>query len=87
MLNAFMFDWCLKVRVIRKQPIREFKQKQGQVLSLVFVDREMTQIQASFFNEAAVRFNLSLHVNRCYKVSNGRVKPSNKRYTSVPHDF
>jgi len=46
-----------------------------------------TQIEATFFNEAADHFDTRIIENKVYLFSNGVVKMANKRFTSIKNDF
>ena len=46
-----------------------------------------TQIEGTFFNEAADLFDPRLHENKVYLFSNGCVKMANKKFTSIKNDF
>lgn len=46
-----------------------------------------TQIEGTFFNEAADQFEPKIHENMVYLFSNGVVKMANKRFTSIKNDF
>lgn len=51
------------------------------------MDREGTMIQATFFNDNAIKWYDLLHENKCYTFANGRVGMANKRFTSIKNDF
>lgn len=46
-----------------------------------------TQIEGTFFNEAADMFEPKIYENKVYLFSNGVVKMANKRFTSIKNDF
>lgn len=46
-----------------------------------------TQIEATFFNDAAIQFNELIQENSVYLFSNGNVKLANKKFTTVKNDF
>lgn len=46
-----------------------------------------TQIEGTFFNEAAEIFDPRIVENRVYLFSNGCVKMANKKFTSIKNDF
>jgi len=46
-----------------------------------------TQIEGTFFNEAADLFDPKIHENHVYLFSNGCVKMANKKFTSIKNDF
>jgi len=57
-LNQFSSDWRFKARVLKKPPLREYKNAKGngKIMSLDLIDREGTMIQATMFNETAVKW-------------------------------
>lgn len=57
-LNTFLTDWQIKVKCIKKSPIKTWNKpnSQGKLFSMELMDRFDTQIQASMFNEAADKF-------------------------------
>ena len=50
------------------------------------MDKVGTQIQATFFNDAALKFSDEIKEGSIYKMSVGNVKMANKRYTTIPND-
>ena len=46
-----------------------------------------TQIEGTFFNDAAEHFDRKIKENKVYLFSNGCVKMANKRFTSIKNDF
>lgn len=59
----------------------------GSLLKIELVDMYGTQIEGTFFNEAADQFDLQIQENMVYLFSNGVVKMANKRFTSIKNDF
>ena len=59
----------------------------GSLLKIELVDMYGTQIEGTFFNEAADQFDLQIEENMVYLFSNGVVKMANKRFTSIKNDF
>jgi replication factor A1 len=51
-LNSFSMDWRIKARVLKKPPIRTYKNAkgEGQILTVDLIDRDGTMIQATMFN-------------------------------------
>ena len=70
LLNNFNRDWCIKVRVLKKGDMRQYKNARGSgvVLSMDLVDREGTMIQASCFNETANVMNEKMQQNKVYTI-------------------
>ena len=46
-----------------------------------------TQIEGTFFNDAADMYDPKVQENMVYLFSNGVVKMANKRFTSIKNDF
>lgn len=88
-LNQFSADWTIKARVVKKAPVRSWKnaQKSGQLLNFDLVDKDGTMIQATAFNEDATRYDDILAVDAVYTFQSGQVKLANKRFTSIPNDY
>ena len=62
-------------------------QRGGSLLKIELVDMYGTQLEGTFFNEAADIFDPKIHENKVYLFSNGCVKMANKRFTSIKNDF
>lgn len=60
---------------------------EGCLMNIDIIDKEGTQIQATFFNEAANKFHPILQENHVYLFSNGQVKLANKKFTSIKNDY
>lgn len=87
-LNQFTNDWVIKARVVKKAPIREWKnaKSSGKLLNFDLIDKEGTMIQGTAFNEAAENFDSMLSGEGVYTFANGMVKLANKRFTAIPND-
>lgn len=88
-LNQFTTDWRFKARILRKPPIREYKNDKGpgKIMKLELVDREGTMIEATMFNEVVDKWMNRTEENKVYIFANGQVKMANKKYTSIKNDF
>ena len=88
-LNTFQFDWKIKARITKKHPKREWKNasKSGTLLNIELIDGQGSQIQATFFNEMADKYDMELQENRVYLFSNGTVKMANMKYSSIKNDY
>ena len=84
--NTFTRDWKIQARVASKQEKRTTN-KGGSLLKIGLVDMYGTQIEGTFFNEAADLFDPRIHENKVYLFSNGCVKMANKKFTSIKNDF
>lgn len=85
-LNTFSRDWKIQARVASKSEKR-MTRNGGSLLKIELVDMYGTQIEGTFFNEAADQFDLQIQENMVYLFSNGVVKMANKRFTSIKNDF
>ena len=58
-LNQFNTDWCIKARVLKKAPLRSYRNAKGEgvILNIDLIDREGTMIQATAFGETANKLN------------------------------
>lgn len=55
-------------------------------MKIEIVDMFGTQIEGTFFNDAALTFDEKLKENKVYLFSNGSVKAANKRFTSINNE-
>lgn len=85
-LNTFARDWKIQARVASKSDKRTTN-KGGSLLKIGLVDMYGTQIEGTFFNDAAEHFDRKIQENKVYLFSNGCVKMANKRFTSIKNDF
>lgn len=56
-------------------------------MKIELVDSYGTQIEGTFFNDVAKKFDPILQKNKIYLFSNGIMKMANKKFTSVRNDF
>jgi len=85
-LNTFSRDWKIQARVASKSDKRQTRNG-GSLLKIELVDMYGTQIEGTFFNEAADIFEHKIQENKVFLFSNGVVKMANKRFTSIKNDF
>jgi len=85
-LNTFTRDWIIKARISKRGDVKTTRNG-GQLLKIEMVDQYGTQIEGTFFNDAAKMFGEILEENKVYLFSNGSVKMANKKFTSVKNDF
>ncbi len=89
-LGLYSTDWTIKVRLIKRGEQRKFtREKLGEsaLLPLEFIDEEGTQISATVFGAGIEKYLAILEPMKCFFVSNGNVKLSNKKYTSIKTDY
>nr|CAD7459617.1 unnamed protein product [Timema tahoe] len=87
--GIFEFDsGRIKARVTLKTPIKTWSNARGEgkLFSLNLVD-ESGEIRATAFNESVDKFYESLEMNKVYYFSNYSVKPANKNFSNVNHDY
>lgn len=87
-LNTYVQDWAIKVKVTKKYEMRTWNNARGSgtLLNIDMMDRSRHQIQATFFKDAAQKYNEEIHEGRTYVMRGGQVKLANKRYTTIPND-
>ena len=73
----------------RKYAIRTWSHSNnaGKILTIDLVDRDGTEIQAAFFNDAASKFDSILQQGQVYLMSRGRIKMANKKFTTIRHPY
>ena len=52
-------------------------------MNIDLIDKDQSQIQATFFNDAAEKFDKILRENKVYLFANGFVKMANKKFTPL----
>ena len=75
--------FTIKVTVIKKADIREYKSKKGdpgKVFSIDVMDKNNSEIQVTFFNELVDKFFHILQEQKIYTISGGRIQNSNSRF-------
>ena len=89
LLNTCSFDWKIKAKVTKKFEKRQWKNATacGFILNVHLVDKEGTKIWATFFNQAAEKFDSEIKENKVYLMSNGRVLLANRKYSLIDNDF
>ena len=56
-------------------------------MNVDLIDKEGTQIQATFFGDAVYKFAPILKENKVFLLANGQVKIANKKFTSIKNDY
>ena len=56
-------------------------------MNIELMDMHNTQILATLFNEAIDKFDAIIKLDHVYTISGGKVKVSNKKFTSIKNDF
>lgn len=72
-LNQFSTDWKIRARITKKGDLREWKNAKGEgfLMNIDLIDKEGTQMQGTFFGDAAKKFEGILKENHVYLFSNG----------------
>lgn len=87
-LNPFQDKWTIRARVTSKPSIRTWNNSKGEgrVFNVDLVD-ESGEIRACAFNEVADRFHSAFEMNKVYYISRGKLKPANKKFSSIKNDY
>ena len=74
---------------MKKYEKREWQNERGQgyLMNVDFKDPQGSEIQATFFKEAADFFEPLIFEGHVYLVSNGLVKKSNKKFIDNPYSL
>ena len=59
----------------------------GSVFDIELMDTKGTQIRATLWREVADKYYETLEVGKVYYISNGKVKPANRKYSSVNNQY
>lgn len=89
-LNPYQKNWCIKAKVTRKGTLRSISRGAGgetRLFDVELADAMGTQIQGSFWREAADKYFDSLQEDKVYYFTNFSVKPANKQYATVRNDY
>ena len=72
-LNQFSTDWKIRARITKKGDKREWRNQKGEgvLMNIDLMDKEGTQIQATFFGESANKWHQILQENHVYLFSGG----------------
>jgi len=84
-----MKKWIIKARVTEKTDLRKFNRNggEGKVFKAVLLDASGSDIQASFFNDAADKFVNMLEKGQCFTFSQGSIKVANRQYNNTSHRY
>jgi len=69
--------------------MREWQNERGsgKIFSVDLLDEHGGQIKCTMFKEAAEKMYQLFQVDRVYTISRGTLKPANKRFNRLPHEF
>ncbi|XP_049795806.1 replication protein A 70 kDa DNA-binding subunit-like isoform X2 [Schistocerca nitens] len=87
-LSPYREEWRIEARVVNKTPIRRYsnESREGKRFYMEFVDKS-GEILATAFDEQCQIFYGLIEEERVYSVSKCRLKPANKMFSSVNHDY
>ncbi|KAJ3440667.1 replication protein a 70 kda DNA-binding subunit a [Anaeramoeba flamelloides] len=88
-LNTYNKNWKIKVRVTNKAEPKTYNTngKEGKVMYVTVIDSNGDEMRATMFNDYVTKFNKVLQVSKCYYISGGRLKPSDRRFSSIQSDY
>eukprot|EP01061_Rhynchopus_euleeides_P019864 TRINITY_DN325_c0_g2_i4.p1 TRINITY_DN325_c0_g2~~TRINITY_DN325_c0_g2_i4.p1 ORF type:complete len:541 (+),score=199.15 TRINITY_DN325_c0_g2_i4:53-1675(+) len=81
--------WYIKARVLEKKDVKQWNNARGsgELLPLTLIDDSGEAIRATFFKEGVKKFHHMLQEGQVYYFGNGRIKPAQKRFSTLPHDY
>lgn len=87
-LSTMNQDWMIKVRLIKKRPVKEWNNARGsgRLQTVEFMDHLEGMIEATMFNEDIDRWDPILTEEKCYLISKAQVKVANRKWTSIDND-
>jgi replication factor A1 len=87
-LSIYMTNWAIHVHITNISTLREFFNGliNNTSLQLELIDREGSQISATLYNEAMVKYKPILIEGKCYQISNGVIKVANKKFSTIKCD-
>ena len=88
-LNPYSGRWTIKARVTSKGDLRRYNNQRGdgKVFSFDLLDANGGEIRAACFNAVADQFYDQIVVGNLYLVSRGSLRPAQKKYNHLPHDY
>nr|XP_018902956.1 PREDICTED: replication protein A 70 kDa DNA-binding subunit [Bemisia tabaci] len=87
-LSPYQNRWTIKARVSNKAGIRTWSNARGngKLFSVDLID-DTGEIRATAFNAECDKFYDMLEMNKVYLISKCALKPANKKFSSLSHDF
>jgi len=87
-LTPYQNKWTIKARVTNKTSIKRWSNSSGDghLFSMDLLD-ESGEIRATAFKAECDRFEHMVEIDKVYYISNCKLKPANKQYTSLNNDY
>ncbi|POM57375.1 Replication protein A 70 kDa DNA-binding subunit, partial [Phytophthora palmivora] len=81
--------WTIKARVTTRAPIKNWSNTRGsgKLFSVDLLDAKGGEIRATFFNDGVDKFYETLRPGGVFYFSGGKVKMTNRRFSSVDNDY
>jgi len=87
-LTPYQNKWTIKARVTKKSDIRRWSNSRGEghLFSMDLLD-ESGEIRATAFKNECDKFEPMVQEDKVYFISNCKLKPANKQYSSLNNDY
>jgi len=87
-LTPYQNKWTIKARVTKKMDIKRWSNSRGEghLFSMDLLD-ESGEIRATAFKAECDKFEPMVEVDKVYYISNCKLKPANKQYSSLNNDY
>ena len=81
--------WTIKARVVKKSNKKKWKNARGEgsLITVDLMDKDGSDIQATFFNEVCDEYEDFLQENRVYTFSGGSVKKAQSKYANLKNEW
>ncbi|GLI69429.1 hypothetical protein VaNZ11_014038 [Volvox africanus] len=88
-LHPYDSNWCIKAKLERKAPLRSMNIRGSDVkiLTVDLLDDTGQMVQGTFWRGAAERFAEQMVEGKVYVIHKFKVKPADKKYSSVKADY
>ncbi|SPQ96570.1 unnamed protein product (mitochondrion) [Plasmodiophora brassicae] len=88
-LNPYISRWQIKARVTSKSEMRTWSNAKGEgkLFSFDVLDAGGGEIRVTAFKQDADRFFDLIQVGNVYLISHGQVKPANRSFTHLKHEY
>lgn len=88
-LNPYLFNWKIKVRVVLRSKIIHFANQKGEgkLFSVILKDSLGSEISGTFFNDEVDRFDSLIIQDHVYSISGGIIKYKSRRSYTTNSDY